>query len=205
MINLDELKVFLPRFLSDNSEKALFEGLKGFPDNIDKRFYTNKLRNENIIFQGDGIRDLLVINLPEPKIANAPAIILSNTCDIDVSNTRMFPTQIIYAPIFNLEKYRNSLIKNLFYNLEKVDAHISSIKKQEITQIFFLPSVHEKLEESLVFLDRINNCSNKIVSLANIENQRIFTLSDYGEYLFLLKLSIHFTRMKDKVDRGSEY
>lgn len=72
-------------------------------------------------------------------------------------------------------------------------------------QIFFLPKVFGKLEESIVFLDRINNCSNKTVSRVNIDNQRIFTLNDYGEYLFLLKLSIHFTRMKDKVDRGTVY
>jgi len=57
-------------------------------------------------------------------------------------------------------------------------------------------------EESIVFLDRINNISNKVIKSEELQTRRIFTLSDYGFYLFLLKISIHFSRIQEKVDRN---
>ena len=52
------------------------------------------------------------MNLPKSEIKPVPGIILSNTCDIDLQNERNFPSQIVYAPIFSLEKYRQTLINN---------------------------------------------------------------------------------------------
>lgn len=202
-MSFEELKVYLPKFLSAESDKELYKGLTEFPENIDSRLYTNYLKESNLIYQGDGLNDMLVVNLPSSEIKPAPTIILSNTCDIDLQNERNFPSQIVYAPIFNLEKYKHSLYKNSKKDKEQIDAHFSSIKKQEITQIFFLPKLDGKLEESIVFLDRVNNFPNKLVDRTKIPERRIFTLSDYGAYMFLLKLSIHFTRIKDKVERKS--
>jgi hypothetical protein len=31
----------------------------------------------------------------------------------------------------------------------------------------------------------------------------LFTLSNFGFYLYLLKLSIHFTRIQEKIDRST--
>ena len=149
------------------------------------------------------MQDMLVVNLPKTDVRPVPSIILSNTCDVDLQNERNFPSQLVYSPIFDLSKYRSSLIEKSKKPKEHIDDHISAIRRQEITQIFYLPSIEGKLEESLVFLDRINNMPNKIVDRESVPSKRIFTLSNYGLYLFLIKLSIHFTRIQDKVDRGS--
>ncbi len=61
-MKLKDIRLFLPKYLSGESEGELFSSLKSFPDNIDSRLYTDFLRNEPVIFQGDGIRDLLVVN-----------------------------------------------------------------------------------------------------------------------------------------------
>lgn len=200
---LDDLKIYLPKFLSSESERGLYEGLKGFPENMDMRIYTNFLENEKIVFQGDGLKDLLVINLPDPKINPSPGMILSNTCDIDTENRRNFPANVVYAPIFNLMKYERMISSSSGKTQEQIDQHIHSIKRQEITQIFYLPPYSDRLEESLVFLDRLNNVPVKMIDRQNLKHQRLFTLSDYGSYLFLLKLSIHFTRIQDEVERKS--
>jgi len=202
-MNLNEIKIYLPKFLSSESERELFDGLKDFPVNIDERLYTTYLNDTKIIYQGDGLNNLLVVNLPKHEIKPAPCIILSNTCDIDLQNKRNFPSQIVYAPIFSLEKYKQTLLKNSEKSKEQIVDHINSIKKQEITQIFYLPKFNGKLEESIVFLDRVNNMPNTLIERDKIASNRIFTLSDYGAYLFLLKLSIHFTRVQDKVERKS--
>lgn len=208
----DEIRTYLPRFLSAESDKELFESLKQFPDNIDCRIYTDKLLSEELLFQGDGLRDLLVVNLPDKNVMPASGMILSNTCDVDLSNQRaFFPPRLVYAPIFNLEKYRQALLEEIADAAEEVKkskiqaiaSHIDCIREQKVTQVFFLPMLPGRLEESIVFLDRICNCDNAGVSRENIPAKRLFTLSDYGAYLFLIKLSLHFTRIKDKVDRGS--
>lgn len=203
-MTFDEIKIYLPKFLSAESERDLFLGLRDFPDNIDKRLYTTYLDGTDIIYQGDGLNNLLVVNIPNTEIKPAPGIILSNTCDIDIQNIRNFPSQIVYAPIFNLAKYNQALIKTSEKSESQIFDHIESIKRQEITQIYYLPKYEGRLEESIVFLDRVNNMPNNSVDRKNIKDQRIFTLSDYGIYLFILKLSIHFTRIQDKVERRSD-
>jgi hypothetical protein len=200
-MNFEDLKIYLPKYLSEESEKELYNSLKGFPKNIDQRIYTNYLENEPVIYQGDGLHNLLAIDLPSTEVKIVPGMVVSNTCDIEPSNKRNFPSQIIYAPIINLEKYALSLRKRLAET--KVNDHIDTIKKQFVTQIFYLPPIKDKLEESIIFLDRLHNIRNDYFDRTELSKSRIFTLSDYGNYLFLFKLSLHFTRIQDKVERKS--
>ena len=74
---------------------------------------------------------------------------------------------------------------------------------QSVLDIFLHLINHFLLLESIVFLDRVNNIPSKFIVRTTVPQKRIFTLSDYGAYLFLLKLSIHFTRIKDNVERKS--
>ena len=143
-MNLDEIKIYLPKFLSAESDRDLFKGLKDFPDNIDERLYTTYLHDTKIIYQGDGLNNLLVVNLPKSEIKPVPGIILSNTCDIDLQNERNFPSQIVYAPIFSLEKYRQALLNNSKKSIEQITDHINAIKKQQITPNFYLQGQMEK-------------------------------------------------------------
>jgi hypothetical protein len=202
-MKFENIKTYLPKFLSAESDKELFAGLKEFPDNLDSRFYTKHLTDTETVYQGDGINDMLVVNLPEAVSKKAPCIILSNTCDIHLDNTRNFPSRIVYAPIFNLRKYKDSLYSLSKKTPEQINDHIFSIKRQEITQIFYLPENKDGMKESIVFFDRLNNCPNSFFDSKEVKSRRIFTLSDYGYYLFLLKLSIHFTRIQDRVERKS--
>ncbi len=198
-MNFNDFKLYLPKYLSPESTKELFDCLKDFPDNINNRLYTTEILNEKFIYQGDGIKNLLVINLPETKIDNKNCMIFSDTCDIDLNNKRFFPSRLIYAPIFNLNKYID-ILKQSIKTKQQIEEHIIAIKKQYITQIFYLPE-NNLINESIVFLDRINNISNDFISRDKITEQRLFSLSNYGFYLFLFKLSIHVTRIQEKVDR----
>ncbi len=193
------IEQFLPKYLSPKDQRELLKCLEDFPDNLNSRFYSQHLRDENYIFQGDGFRDLPVIDLPNKTIQYSNCIITSNTCDLDINNKRLAPTRITYAPIINLNKYIGLLV-NSDIDKDRIQNHIAAIKKQEVTQIFYLPEI-KGMNESIVYFDRINNCSNKIISKENITDKRIYTLSNYGFYLFLLKLSISFTRIQEGVNR----
>ncbi len=44
-------------------------------------------------------------------VKNVSCLILSNTCDMDIANNRLFPASIMYAPIINLANYISVLQK----------------------------------------------------------------------------------------------
>ena len=203
MISFEDLQIYLPKYLSPGSEQSLFEELKQFPENIDDRLYLSADYLEpGTIYQGDGIDGLLVVNLPETEIKKVPAMIFSNTCDIDERNKRLFPSALVYSPIFNLQKYREGLIESKIKGERSIEDHISLIRKQRITQIFYLPIGGGLPNESIVFLDRVNSCDNAFLEREKIKNMRLFTLSNYGLYLFIFKLSVHFTRITEGIDRS---
>jgi len=198
----EDIYQFLPRYLCEDSQEALRKELEKFTKGaISRSLYTNRLLNEKIIFQGDALDGMLIVRLPDPKIQTAKAIILSNTCDIDLNNERQFDSMIVYTPIFDLGKYQESLSKNQVSE-SRIKDHIAAIRQQLITQIFHLPAGGFLKDEGIIFLDRVCSCVNSTIDRSTIKNKRLFTLSDFGHYLFLFKLSLHFTRLTSKVDRG---
>jgi len=197
----DDIKLYLPPYLSAEDNSRLISNIVGFPDNVGKNFFTSSLKTQKTIFQGDGVSDLLINHLPDKTIKVANCIIISNTCDIDPSNKRLFPSRICYAPIFNLVKYLDGL-KEVGLPPRRIEQHERDIKQQIITQILYLPKCAHLFEDSIVFLDRICNCSSDYIDRKNIEKLRLFTLSQFGHYVFLVKMSIHFTRIQERVNRS---
>lgn len=204
-MNQEDIKLYLPKYLSAESKNALIDALKEFPSTTNDRFYTSKLSQASHIFQGDGLKDLIIVNLPDTANKKVRAIVLSNTCDIAPENDRLFfPARIIYSPLIELQKYQTFLL-NKGITEEKLKGHIHSIKSQSITQIFYLPGIDGILEESIVFFDRVLNVDVNYLSIKELNERRIFTLGNYGHYLLLFKLSFHFCRFQDQVDRDATH
>ena len=156
MISFEEIQKYLPQYLSSTDQDQLFLDIRKFPNNIDYRFYSAPLTQDENIYQGDGINELLVINLPSNELKFIPSMILSNTCDIDQDNKRLFSSRALYSPIFQLDKYRNSLISDYVSTdelpMQSIEDHIDTIKRQEVTQILYLPVGCGLMNESIVFL-----------------------------------------------------
>src|SRR3990167_6636066 len=136
MISLKDIELYLPKYLSPEVEDKLFQDLTRFPDNIDDRVYTSYDIDPSVIYQGDGLKDLLVINLPDTTIKKLPGMVLSNTCDINLENKRKFQSNIVYSPIMNLDSYRKRLLESYMYTPASTESHLATIRKQKITQIF---------------------------------------------------------------------
>lgn len=197
----DEIKAFLPKYLSANSERLLTEAMETYRDeDFDTaRYYTQRLEKEKTVFQGDGIKNLIIMDLPNLETKYHDSLVLSNTCDIDQSNQRSFDTRILYSPIIELKTYENMLSSGGLAS-EKIKVHIQNIRDQKISQILFLPQ-NNRIRDSIVFFDRICNISNDQIDRENLFSIRLFTLSDFGFYMLLIKMSIHFSRIQEKVDR----
>ena len=196
-----DIKRFLPKYLSEANTKQLLEELKAFPDNMDGRFYTRQLRQEEVVFQGDALKGMIIPNVKERRFSEpTAALILSNTCDIDAQNPRYFRSHVCYTPLVSLRAYVQ-MLKEMGKDEAYLTNHLRSLKHQEITQVLFLPQGEGLPEDALVFLDRISSCDSELLDLKQLQETRLFSLSNYGFYLLLLKLSIHFSRLQEKVDR----
>jgi len=200
LIELNDIHLYLPKYLTPDQNSTVLEGLKDFPSNLEKRMYHDF--KDNAVLQGDGIRDLLVANLPDKQIRAASAMVISNTCDLFQQNKRLFNMNVCYTPIINLESYEKVLKEE---NAEeeglRIENHIGEIREQKLTNIFFLPKGGNLKSDSIVFFDRINSCSRDFIDDQKLNDLRLFTLSDYGLYLFVLKMSVHFSRITEGSSR----
>ncbi len=199
-ISVEEIKKYLPKYLSEDSYNKLLEELSKFPNNSKKSYYTTSLNDHPSLFQSDALDKMPFALLPDNQIKNVPVMVLSNSCSMNPENESPYNDSITYAPIHNLTKYLNTLQEDLKYNQDQIRNYKYEIEKQNISSIFYLPSFGI-LESSIVRLDYISSCHISHLNQEDIPRKRLFTLSDVGFYLFLFKLSIHFTRILEKVDR----
>jgi len=195
---LEDVKKYLPQFLSRTSSEELFSCLKDFPDNIDSRMYCDYLKEESFFAQGDGVAKLKMVSWKTQTLVDVNAIILSNTCDISKENKRTLPPSCTYCLVLELDKYLDLLRRE-----RKDEGYIKNfendIKRQSITSIFYLPKAHDLDKEYIALMDHVGSCP---ISHLDNTKTKLFSLSNYGFYMFLLKLSIHFTRVKDGIDRS---
>jgi len=196
----DDIKLYLPKYLSHEKQSALFDNLASFPENLDKRFYSSQLKFLQEIFQGDGFSGVLFPNYEKKQFHELKALLISNTCDSSLSNTRLYKPYVSFTPIFSLKKYENVLLSK--HDKSKVFSHIEAIKKQKVTPFFFLPGFSLLAEECFARLDCMFSLELSEKLVENLLANRLFSLSNYGFYMLLLKLSIHLTRVQESLDRG---
>lgn len=198
----DEIRIYLPKYLSAENYDTLIKELEDFPDNIDQRMYTS-IADEGLLCQGDVIKDMPYAEIDhlEMGVKNKDCIVLSNTCDIDPNNKRFFNSRIMYAPLIELDKYKKVLLDH-GVSEQQINGHINSIKEQRVSQILYLPK-SQSFDESIVFLDKVINIDHRYIDRVSLNDRRLVSLSDYGFYMLLFKISVHFSRLQENVVRGA--
>ncbi|MFP4528689.1 MAG: hypothetical protein ACLFQX_09080 [Candidatus Kapaibacterium sp.] len=197
----EQFQIFLPAYLTDGSKYQLYHCLNSYPENLsdlNNNFYLPKNKFSNEYLQGDICFGFHFLSLPDINLKTIEGLIISNTCDISRDNKRSFSKiDALYAPVQNIEKYRSHLLQHFPEN--KIEAHLGAIRKQEITNIFYLPENPGLFPESFVYLDKIFNCKISYLNPGNVQKQ--LSLGNYGFYILLFKLSIHFSRFGEGIDR----
>lgn len=198
----DKISLYLPRYLSEPSRTVLIDELKRFPTDRSKAsFYTCALSHADYLLQGDGISDAFYVWLPDlSKTRNIKALLLSNTCDMSMDNKRINPCRVMYVPLTNFDKYAKFVHAQ---NPAAAENHLKDIKEQHVTQAMFFPKGQGLEHDAIAFFDQAISLPITPELVQQFCNNRMFTLSDFGLYLLLLKLSIHFTRIQERIDRGT--
>lgn len=195
---LEDIKIFLPKYLSDAQQAQLFSQLSSFPENLDSRFYTSYLKNEVVLFQGDGFKEVSYPDFENQQFRSVKGFLISNTCDSHLGNSRMFAPYLSFAPIFSLQRWQDRLLTQ--FKSESVQSHIDAIRGQRVSQFFYLPA-YEGVDEMFVRFDCVFSIPASDPLEQKLLQERLFTLSNYGFYLLLLKLGIHLSRIQERVDR----
>jgi hypothetical protein len=189
------IRVFLPPYLSPTNGQKLFDALKQFPDNKD--FYYQNPPPE--LLQGDGWRGLVVLNFDTAEKKTVSGVIMSNSCDIDVRNPRALEVRILFAPLLRIATYEKMLTDS-GRSAEQIAATLSDVRKQRVTNIFYLPELPRQIEESIIVLDDVH--AHPVKDFATMkEKSRLFSLNMYAFYLFIMKLSIHLCRFQEGTER----
>lgn len=202
MRGLFDLDFALPRYLSEEKNDYLLKQLKDYP-NMDNTYATFP---ENYWMQGDVYREIMYCDLVdgEYKTDKIEAMLLSNTCDISLENRRDFyDPKFVFAPIIYLENYYEMLV-NDGHNIGTIETHIDAIRKQDITSFFYIPRKSFNDKEKFARFDMVFSVYLKDMKLTaeQMLRNRILSFSNKGFYILLYKISRHFTRILEAVDRG---
>lgn len=195
-ITTESIQDQIPYYLSQEAKENLAKELKNF--SIKTNYYTNLYPQD--VLQGDGWLYLPVINLESGERKSIKGILLSNSCDIDPNNRRELPTKISFAPIIRLNQYEK-LLATVIAEPERIRDKISSIRAQNITSLFYLPKGGSLEDEYVALLSDVHTIPYKSFLEQECQN-KLFTLSQIGFYLFLFKLSVHFCRFHENIDRN---
>jgi hypothetical protein len=194
----EQARLFLPKYLTPQQTKDLYSELRRFPD-IDSYY----LRQEDVreeLLQGDGWHGFVVLKFSTGERKTVSGLIISNSCDISPQNASNSPVNILFAPLIGIDRYTEALLA-----AGKTDAQVQSIlqdiRKQRMTSVFFLPAYSGVIAESIILLDDIH--AHPLSHF--LENSRTFLirLNQTFFYIFLIKLSIHFSRFNENVQRFS--
>lgn len=160
--------------------------------------YYTRLRADELL-QGDGWSGLDIVDVRNGNRTRVRGITLSNSCDIDRNNRRAMPPHVVFAPLIKLQSFEGRL-RAAGLAADKIDDKISAIRKQHITSVFYLPMGANLAEDHIALLDDLHTVPLEMFLSA--DQPKLFTLSQVGFYLFIIKLSIHFCRFSEGIYRG---
>jgi hypothetical protein len=191
----EDLRLFLPKYLSPERQSALWDALRDFPS--DRPIFTDRAR-EHELLQGDGWRGFVVIDFHSGDRRTVRGLILSNSCDIDPNNRRPLSATIAFAPLLNLGRYL-AMLREAGQTDEQVNSIAQAMREQRVTSLMYFPGIPGQMDESVALLGNMH--SHPLEHFRANNRTLIFRLNDFGFYLFLFKLSIHFSRMLEGVER----
>jgi hypothetical protein len=195
VVSVESIKEQIPYYLAEDKKTALAKALADFPDRFD--YYISRYEDE--VLQGDGWFGLSAFNFESAQKRPIKGIILSNSCDIDPENRRDLPVNLTFAPIVKLSSYV-ALLKNSNLDPARVRSKLDAIRLQKVTSCFYLPKGGKLEDEYVALLDDVHSLPFSCFS-SQEPRGKLFTLSQAGFYMFLVKLSLHFCRFHEEVER----
>jgi hypothetical protein len=193
---LEQVSLFLPKYLTPSQKQDLYSEMLRFPGTT--QFYLHRPDLRDQLLQGDGWQGFIAINFHTGQRKVVSGVILSNSCDVSTDNSRSLPVNILFAPLVNLSQYEQLLLAN-GKSPAQVGSQFNEIRNQKVTSMFYLPRLLGVIEESIILLDDIH--VHPLRDFLEVSHEPLFQLNQFAFYLFLIKLSIHFCRFQEGIQR----
>lgn len=199
------LRKALEQFSPNRGEVGL-ENLSQSKESIDYSNFFSDI-SPNYFMQGDMLNSVRIVDWDEEiddyYSGFSSVMLISNTCDVTQENERSLNyKQSLLAPVISVEEYFADL-EDTGYSVDKIKSYHTSLKKQEISNLIYIPRNDINGKEYIVFLDKIIWHPSKTLQkqVKNLEDSRFISLSNFGFYLVILKISYHLCRLPEEVDR----
>jgi hypothetical protein len=191
----------IPYYLTAEDQKVLLDELTAISHGGTAEYLLGEYRDsfKEVMLQGDGWRGFQLFLFETGDRRSVRGIVLSNSCDVDPENPRDVPARVIFAPLVKLKVFK-ALLEASGISAERIHAKLEAIKAQKTSNIFYLPAGGVLQEDYVVRFDEAHNMP--VAALAkSADREKLFTLSNTGFYMLVLKLSVHFCRLQEKVNR----
>ena len=197
----ESLRQHIPHYLTTEDRRALVRELKAISQGGTGSYILSSHRDsfEDDMLQGDGWRGFQLFLFDTGIRRSVRGLVLSNSCDIDPDNKRDVPARVVFAPLVKFAQFEDILRASGIGN-EKISEKLAAIRAQKTTNLFFLPSGGPLREDHIVRLDDIHSMPLS-AHIDSADREKLFTLSNVGFYMLVFKLSVHFCRLHEKVNR----
>jgi hypothetical protein len=197
----ESLKRQIPFYLTAEDQQALVRELQAIAGGGAADYLLSDYRNafNEIMLQGDGWRGFQLFVFDSGERRSVRGVVLSNSCDVDPENPRDTPSRVIFAPLVKLSVYQDVLTASGIDGA-RIAAKLAAIKAQKTSNVFYLPASGALTEDYVVRLDEAHSMP-VAAHLGNSHREKLFTLSNTGFYMLVLKLSFHFCRLQEQVNR----
>ena len=108
----------------------------------------------------------------------------------------------MFAPIIPEPKFLARL-KGAKLSDIQINNKMKSIMSQHVSNVFYLPNDISVPEGGVVVMDDIHSMPIKRHH-DSTQKKKLFTLSQIGHYILAFKLSVHFCRLSENVDRKAQ-
>ena len=200
-LDIESLQQQIPYYLTSKDRQVLVDELGTISRGGTADYFLSQYRDafKSDMLQGDGWRGFQLFMFDTGDRRSVRGLVISNSCDVDLNNRRDFSARVIFAPLVKLAAYEAALQQS-GVKQRQIDEKLAAIRAQKTSSIFFLPSGGPLADDHVVRLDDAHSMPVAAHSAAK-DRTKLFTLSNTGFYMLVLKLSIHFCRLHEKVNR----
>jgi hypothetical protein len=200
-INPEDLTTGLPAYLTAADQAAITKGLRDFTNSQSLATFYYPTRDPEPL-QGDVWSRIDVFDFSTGERKRVRALLVSNSCDISAGNERYMSPKLTVATVIPLGAYQQLLLKNGLAE-KRVSDHLMQVRAQTVTQLFYLPNGAGMNGEHVALLQDLHSLPAQAMTTEPLKT-RLASLSQCAFYLLLFKLSVHFCRFLEGVDRGQE-
>lgn len=194
-LTAENLAAFFPYYLTEERKRGLLAALRDIPS---RRYFASI--NDPEPLQGDGWRGLEILRFSDGTRDRIKGLVLTNSCDLAGGSKRVTPSQLNFVPLVAMKNYLGLLAASAVSE-ERIAQHSQDVRAQLITDLFYLPPDQTLAEEHIAVLSDVHTIPMAAFD-KDTSKARLFSLSDVGFYLFVFKLSVHFCRLHESIDRS---